>query len=38
MDMIFTALKEDVNQNDVYAKGYLCVHFFVISDNVFALP
>ena len=24
--MIFTALKEDVNQNDVYAKGYLQAH------------
>ena len=21
-----------------FAKVYLCVHFFVISDNVFALP
>ena len=38
MNMIFTALKEDVSQDDVYAKVYLCVHFFVISDNVFALP
>ena len=26
MNMIFTALKEDVNQNDVYAKVYLQAH------------
>ena len=37
MNMIFSALKEDVSQDDVYAKVYLCVHFFVILDNKYSL-